>query len=214
MTAMSGRAARDNQEDIRSCKTRIQPAQGMPASVDDLADLAVGALGWQGSILPPVKLLGRRVVPVAELVPEAHAERLCVGSGPVLDRTEIATWVWPEMDDRVPPPAAKITGVLAPARHWRTALTAAVPFARFATTAIVVPRSVSDAEDFVSTCLIRARQFGIAVLSVDERSVRTELDGRSFEDAPPVEHTAVSRWVNEVAYDGLLAAEAPTPTRN
>lgn len=214
MTAMSGRAARDCQGEVGSCRTRIQPTQGMPASVEELADLAVGTLNWHGSILPPVKLLGRRIVPVAELVPEAHAERLCVGSGPVLDRTEIATWVWPEMDDRVPPPAARITGVLAPARHWRTALTAAVPFARFTSTAIVVPRSVSDADDFLSTCLIRARQFGIAVLSADESSVRVELDGRSFEDAPPVEHTAVSRWVNEVVYDELLSAESPAPARS
>lgn len=214
MTAMSGRAARDSQWEIRSPRTRIQPTQGMPGSVEELADLAVGALNWHGNILSPVKLLGRRIVPVAELVPEAHAERLCVGSEPVLDRTEIATWVWPEMEDRVPPPAARITGVLAPARHWRTALTAAVPFARFASTAIVVPRWVSDADDFLSTCLIRARQFGIAVLSADENSVRVELDGRCFEDAPPVEHTAVSRWVNEVVYDELLSAESQAPARS
>lgn len=211
MTAMPGRAAID--KDVRLCTTRTQPELGLPASVGALADLAVEPLGWPGSVLSPVKLLGRRVVPVAELVPDAHAERLCVGSAPVLDRAEVATWVWPEMDDRVPPPAARVTGVLAPARHWRTALTAAVPFARFTSTAIVVPRSVSDAEDFVSTCLIRARQFGVAVLSADAEGVRVELEGRSFEDAPPVEHTAVSRWVNEVAYEQLLASEAPAPAR-
>ncbi|MDR7301949.1 hypothetical protein [Haloactinomyces albus] len=212
MTATPGRAVINN--DVRLCTTQIQPSLELPASVGELAELAVEPLGWPGSVLSPMKLLGRRVVPVAELVPDAHAERLCVGSAPVLDRAEVATWVWPEMIDRVPPPAARVTGVLAPARHWRSALTAAVPFARFTSTAIVVPRSVSDARDFVSNCLIRARQFGVAVLSADAEGVRVELEGRSFEDAPPAEPTAVSRWVSEVAYEQLLACEAPAPSRH
>ena len=183
-------------------------------TVGRLADLSAEVLGWPGTVLPPVKLLGRRIVGIAELLPEAHAERLCLGSTPVLDRAEISTWVWPEMDGRVPPPAAHLTGVLAPARHWRSALTAAVPFARFTSAAIVVPKAVTDGSDFVSSCLIRARQFGVAVLSADHEDVRVELPGRCFDDAPPVEHTAVSRWVNEVVYDQLLTAEAPAPSRS
>ncbi|RCW47262.1 hypothetical protein DFQ14_101611 [Halopolyspora algeriensis] len=212
MTAIPERAATDNT--VRLCTTRIQPSLELPASVGTLAEFAMEPLGWPGSVLAPMKLMGRRVVPVAELLPDAHAERLCVGSAPVLDRAEVATWVWPEMVDRVPPPAARVTGVLAPARHWRSALTAAVPFARFTNAAIVVPRSVSDGRDFVSACLIRARQFGVAVLSADAESVRVELEGRSFEDAPPAEPTAVSRWVSEVAYDRLLACEAPAPSHS
>lgn len=210
MTALPGRAATDNES--RVCSAHLRPPMEQSASVERLAGLSASALGWSGSVLPAVKLLGRHVVPVAELLPDAHAERLCFGSGPVRDRAEIAVWVWPEMEGRVPPPAARLTGVLAPARHWRSALTAAVPFARFANTAIVVPKSVTDIKDFASTCLIRARQFGIAVLSMDGDEVRLELAGRCFDDAPPVEHTAVSRWVNEVVYEQLLAAEAPTPS--
>ncbi|SDR01891.1 hypothetical protein [Actinopolyspora saharensis] len=211
MTATPGYAARDDRSNgrISVCPTG---AHGLPAPVDELAESAVEALEWTGSVLSPMRLLGRRIVPVAELVPDAHAERVCVGSEPVLDRTEIATWVWPEMTDRVPPAAARVSGVLAPARHWRTALTAAVPFARFTSAAILVPRHVSDREGFVSTCLIRARQFGVAVLSTDEHGIRTELEGRAFEDAPSTEQTAVSRWVNEVVYDQLLASEAPAPS--
>ena len=212
MTGMPGRAAISSE--VRTCSTHVQSALDLPASIDALADLSIDALGWSGSVLPALKLLGRRVVPVAELVPDAHAERLCFGSGPVLDRTEIATWVWPEMDGRVPPPAARLAGMLAPSRHWRSALTAAVPFARFTSAAIVVPKAVTDGEDFVSTCLIRARQFGVAVLSADADSVHVELEGRSFDDAPPIEHTAVSRWVNEVVYEQLLETEVPAPSRS
>lgn len=213
MTATPGRAATENEE-IRVCSTEVRPAHvQLPASVGTLAELSAAALGWSGSILPPIKLFGRYVVPVAELIPEAHAERLCVGSEPVLDRTEIATWVWPEMEGRVPPEAARLVGMLAPSRHWRSALTAAVPFARFTSTAIVVPRAVTDGADFVSTCLIRARQFGVAVLGADTDRVEEKLPGRSHADAPPVEHTAASRWVNEVVYQQLLATEAPAPAR-
>jgi len=209
---MPGRAAVDNE--VRICSAHVRSPVELPASIGGLSTMAAEALGWGGTVLPPVKMLGRHVVPVAELVPDAHAERLCFGSEPVLDRAEIATWVWPEMDGRVPPPGAHLAGMLAPARHWRTALTAAVPFARFTSTAIVVPKSVTDADDFVSTCLIRARQFGVAVLSADADRVQVELEGRSFADAPPIEHTAVSRWVNEVVYQQLLAAEAPAPSRS
>ncbi|RRO13772.1 hypothetical protein EIL87_22600 [Saccharopolyspora rhizosphaerae] len=213
MTGMPGHAW--SEDELRACSTtQVRSPLGPAASMERLAQRSVDALGWAGSTLPPVKLLGRQVIATAELVPDAHAERLVFGSGPVLDRAEIATWVWPEMDGRVPPPAAHITGVLAPARHWRTALTAAVPFARFTNAAIVVPRTVAVAPDFAETCLIRARQFGVAVLSADEHGVQEELAGHSFEDAPPVEHTAVSRWVNEVVYQQLLAAEAPAPSRS
>lgn len=212
MTGMPGRATIDNE--IRVCSTRLSSSFPLPTSVGDLAELSARALDWPGTVLPPLKLLGRRIIGVAELLPEAHAERLCLGSTPVLDRAEISTWVWPEMEGRVPPPAAQLTGVLAPSRHWRSALTAAVPFARFTNAAIVVPKAVTDGEDFVSSCLIRARQFGVAVLSADNDDVRVELAGRSFEDAPPTEHTAVSRWVNEVVYDQLLTAEAPAPSRS
>ncbi|QIZ35303.1 hypothetical protein FDZ84_12055 [Saccharopolyspora sp. ASAGF58] len=213
MTGMPGRAW--TEDELRACSTtQLRSPLGLAASMGRLAERTVDTLGWAGSVLPPVKLLGRQIIATAELLPDAHAERLCFGSGPVLDRAEIATWVWPEMDGRVPPPAARITGVLAPARHWRSALTAVVPFARFVSSAIVVPRNVAVAPDFASACLIRARQFGIAVLSANGDDVQVELVGRCFDDAPPVEHTAVSRWVNEVVYQQLLATEAPAPSRS
>lgn len=213
MTGMPGRAW--TEDELRACSTtQLRSPLGRAASMGRLAQQAVETLGWAGSVLPPVKLLGRQIIAAADLLPDAHAERLCLGSAPVLDRAEISTWVWPEMDGRVPPAAARITGVLAPARHWRSALTAAVPFSRFASAAIVVPRNVAVAPDFTSTCLIRARQFGIAVLSADGDDVQVELAGRCFDHHPPAEHTAVSRWVNEVVYEQLLSTEAPTPSRS
>lgn len=213
MTGLPGRAAIDSE--VRVCSSQVRSSDvELPASIGTLAEMSVAALGWSGTVLPPLKLLGRHIVPVAELVPDAHAERLCVGCGPVLDRTEIATWAWPEMENRVPPPAARISGVLAPARHWRSALTAAVPYARFTNAAIVVPQEAALTEDFRTACPFRAQQFGITVLAANSDSVRLVLPGRSFEDSPPVEPTAVSRWINEVIYEQLLAQEVPAPSRS
>lgn len=212
MTGLPGQAVTDDETRVFSPQLRTSDVE-LPASIGTLAELSVSALGWSGSVLPPVKILGRHVVPVAELVPDAHAERLCNGCAPVLDRTEIATWSWPEMQGRVPSPAARISGILAPARHWRSALTAAVPFARFTSTAIVLPSTAVLDRDFQQSCPPRARQFGVTALAADTESVQVVLPGRSFDDAPPTEPTAVSRWINEVIYQQLLAIEVPAPSR-
>lgn len=207
MTGMPGRAA--TEADTRPYAPQARAPFGSSTSVGRLAELSARELGWTGTVLHPTRLLGRYVVPVAELIPEAHAERLCLGSGPVQDRTEVATWVWPELEGRVPPAAVRLTGVLAPARHWRSALTAGAPFARYAGTAMVVSKSVALEPNFMETCLFRARQAGVAVLSADGDTVSTELAGRCWVDEPPMEHTAMSRWINEVLYDQLLRLPAP-----
>lgn len=211
MTGMPGRVVTEESE-VRACAAQVRSTPEFSSSVSRVTESAAEVLGWPGTVLPPVKMLGRYVVATAELMPDAHAERLCCDAGPVLDRAETSTWVWPEMDGRVPPPAAMISGVLAPARHWRSALTAAVPFAKFTAAGIIVPRSVALADDFAETCLFRARQFGLAVLSAEGPDVQVELPGRTFEEAPPAEHTAVSRRVNEIVYQQLLTGSSPAPT--
>jgi hypothetical protein len=158
-------------------------------------------------LLPPMTLLGRRVVVVAELVPDAHAERLCLGFGPVPDRTTVATWVWPEMAGRVPLPAVRIVGVLALERHWRTGLASIVPFARFGNTALVVPSQVGLSYDYLVNCLPRAQQFGIGVLAAEPNGELTvDLPCRARQ--PRVQQTSVTRWVNEILYERVLAATA------
>lgn len=207
MTGVPGRAATDLGK--RPCAPQARAPFSTSASVGWLAEQAAREMGWTGTVLQPTRLLGRYVVPVAELVPEAHAERLCLGNQPVLDRDEVATWVWPEMAGRVPPPAVRLTGFLAPSRHWRSALTAAAPFARYASTAMLVSRSIALEPNFLENCLFRARQTGVAVLSADDTVVNTELAGRCWTDEPSMEHDSTSRWVNEVVYDQLLRLPGP-----
>jgi hypothetical protein len=177
----------------------------LPAPDDELAAEAVAQLGWPGVALPPMTLLGRRVSLVAELLPDAHAERICLGQAPVTDRATVSTWVWPEFVGQVPAAAVRIVGVLAVVRHWRTGLASLAPFARYGDTAMVVPSSVVLTHDYLANCLPRARAYGIAVVSADPDSgVDLDLPGRGDRVTAGID--AVSRWVNEVAYERVLSA--------
>jgi len=189
--------------DVRSTIVGAMPSIELPAPADQLAARAAELLGWSGVVLPPVTLLGRRVRPVAELLTDRHAERLCWGGGPVTDRVTVSTWAWPEMADRAPLPAVRISGVLVPARHWRTALASAVPFARFCNTAVVLPTTVTDSEDFLVNGAFRARYHGIGMIAATDADELVVLhSGRT--ERPYVEDTATYRWVHEVVYAHLL----------
>jgi hypothetical protein len=176
----------------------------LPAPDDELASAAVAQLGWPGVALSPMTLLGRRISLVAELLPDAHAERICLGQAPVTDRATVSTWVWPEFSGQVPAAAVRIVGVLAVVRHWRTGLAALAPFARYGDTAMVVPSSVVLTHDYLANCLPRARAYGIAVVSADpDNGVDLDLPGRGEKVTAGID--AVSRWVNEVAYERVLS---------
>lgn len=191
-------------DDARALSATAVPVPELPGSVEELAASAAVRLGWHGVVLPEMVLMGRKVIVVAELLADAHAERLCLGAGPETDRTTVSTWVWPEMDGRVPPAAVRIVGVLAVARHWRTALASAVPFARFGNAAAVLPTSVVFTHDYLANCLPRVRRYGVSVLLADEElQLSTDVAGRN--ETVPVEDTATTRWVNELVYERVLA---------
>ncbi|MEU4442576.1 hypothetical protein AB0K14_01220 [Actinosynnema sp. NPDC050801] len=191
-------------DDARALSATAVPVPELPGSAEELAASAALRLGWHGVVLPEMVLMGRKVIVVAELLPDAHAERLCLGAGPETDRTTVSTWVWPEMDGRVPPTAVRIVGVVAVARHWRTALASAVPFARFGNAAAVLPTSVVFTHDYLANCLPRVRRYGVSVLLADEElQLSTDVAGRN--ETVPVEDTATTRWVNELVYERVLA---------
>jgi hypothetical protein len=173
---------------------------------DHLACAAVDALGWDGVVLPPMVLLGRRVVVVANLIGAVHERRSSSGWRPVTDRVSVSTWDWPEMLHLVPTPAVQLNGIIAPARHWRTGLTGAAPFTRLCPTALLLPAHIARNVE----CLTHAEYYGPTVLAaagphdVDPDAVDVVHVGRSCPVAttPP---SATSRWVHEMVYDHLLA---------
>ncbi|QRP45963.1 hypothetical protein [Amycolatopsis sp. FDAARGOS 1241] len=193
----------------RSMPSRVVPPIELPASVDELARKAAALLGWTGVVLPTTTLLGRKVSIVARLRTDVHAERIAMGVGPVADRATVDTWTWSELAATAPAPAAEIIGVLAVARHWRTAMASAVPFARYGEAAMVLPSPAVLTEDYVANCLPRARAYGLAIATADPHAqVDLDLEGRT--DRILLAEDPVSRWVNEMAYDQLLrTAEVP-----
>ncbi|MDX3191178.1 hypothetical protein PV458_22450 [Streptomyces sp. MN03-5084-2B] len=193
----------------RSMPSRVVPPIELPASVDELARAAAAQLGWNGVVLPETTILGRKVCVVAKLRTDVHAERIAMGAGPVADRATVDTWTWPELAGTAPAPAAEIVGVLAVARHWRTAMASAVPFARYGEAAMVLPSPAVLTEDYVGNCLPRARAYGLAVVTADPNAVvDLDLEGRT--ERVVLAEDPVSRLVNEMVYDHLLrTAEAP-----
>lgn len=183
----------------------LVPPVELPAKVDELAVAAVRELGWQGTVLPEMTMLGRKICLVAQLMPDAHAERICLGQEPEADRATVATWVWPELAGKVPEPAVRIVGAVAVARHWRTGLINAVPFLRYCDAAMVLPMSVVITNDYLVNCLPRARAYGVAIASAEPGpSVRLDLPGRG--DRAPAGVDGTHRWLNELAYGQILEA--------
>jgi hypothetical protein len=199
---MSGRTVVP--ENLGALRVPLVAPMALPAPVDELAEAAAKEMGWQGVVLPEMRLLGRRVNLVVELVTEVHAERICLGQMPVTDRASVATWVWPEFAGKVPEPAVRVIGAIAVARHWRTGLANVVPFLRYGDAATVVPTSVVLTHDYVMNCLPRARAYGIAVVRTETNAeVDLDLPGRAERAHAGVD--GIHRWIAELAYDKVLA---------
>lgn len=193
----------------RSLPSRVVPPIELPASVEELSRKAAALLGWNGIVLPETTVLGRKICVVARLRTDVHAERIAMGMGPVVDRATVDTWTWPELAATAPAPAAEIIGVLAVARHWRTAMASAVPFARYGEAAMVLPSPAVLTEDYVGNCLPRARAYGLGIVAADPNAV-TDLDLEGHNERMILDEDPVSRLVNEIVYDQLLrTTEAP-----
>lgn len=178
------------------------PPVELPPLPDRFAPQVATELGWPGVVLQPMTVLGRRVIIVAELLEDVHHHRIMRGWGPVTDRMSVSMWTWPELAATAPEPAVRICGVIASARHWRTALTAATPFSGLAPTALLLPPV--PARD--SACLAQAEFYGAAVIATADRD-RVDLvqSGRRGRVATVGTTSTITRWVHEVVYDRLIA---------
>lgn len=136
---------------------------------------ATVVLGWEGVVLPPMVILGRRVVVTAQLIDDVHERRVRSGWRPVTDRMSVATWEWPEMTGHVPAPAVRLTGVLAVVRHWRTGLRNLTPFQVVCPTAVLLP----DRVPVFSECWRSAEYYGHGVLGAAGSGVDLVLPPRS-----------------------------------
>lgn len=188
----------------------VIPPGPLPADAHELAVEAAAQLGWHGTVLQRMTLLGRKVHVVARLRMDVHAERIATGMGPVIDRATVSTWTWDELADSSPAQAVEIVGVLAVTRHWRTGLAHTVPFSRYYDAAMVLPTAVALSADYINNCLPRARAFGLGLLTVDEEAL-IERDVPNSVDRVMLADDAISRWINELVYERLLATDGVEP---
>jgi hypothetical protein len=176
----------------------------LPGGETELAVAAAARMGWHGTVLPPMTMLGRHVTAVAALDTAAHAERLSQRAAPAMARAEVATWMWPEFVDQAPPPAVELVGVLSVERHWRTALAHIGPFSRHCDVGIVLPWSTAMTPDYLSGCLPRAARFGVSVLTADPDG-EVNLDQCGRQEPLLTEESLLKRWINEQVYYHMLA---------
>lgn len=176
------------------------PAQRDPDLTAALAKLsgdAITALGWEGTPIGPVTVLGRRVVLAVELLPDVHAQREATGWEPVIDRAEVTMWAWSELSRNTPRPAVRLQGVLAPATHWRTALFGCAPFVRMCPTAVLLPW------DTAKMCVPDASLLRVGVVGTQGGNIDVRRDP-TWRAPDRVCLDGVQRWVLEVAYHETL----------
>lgn len=163
----------------------------LTAALAKLSGDAVTALGWEGTVVGPVTLLGRRVVLVVDLLPEVHAHRQTTKWPPVTEWTELSMRA--DLVGDAPPPAVQLRGVLAPGTHWRTALFGCAPFVGMCPTAVLLPREAAKA------CVPDRSLHRVGVVGTQGGQVDVRRTPK-----PPhpdrVELDTVQRWVLEVAY--------------
>jgi hypothetical protein len=114
-------------DDLVSCLAVEPPAPTMASRPPGHARtmVAVRAAGWSGVVLDPVRLSGRLVRPVVDILP-AGWDRVSAGVGPELDRSTLAMWEsWPAGMGASPPGApVRIVGFVAEG-SWRCAVATA-----------------------------------------------------------------------------------------
>jgi hypothetical protein len=161
---------------------------------------AVGLLRWEGTLVGPVRVAGRRVFAVVSLIGPVHEHRVEIGWGPVVDRTEIAIHSEIAQLGALPPVAVQLVGVIAPVRHMSTARHSVFPFSMMCSAAVVMRRVTSR-----SVCVPTGGLLGrLGVVSVDERgSVDVLRDPLAPYRCPP-QYEVYRRWVLEVMYERVL----------
>jgi hypothetical protein len=83
-------------------------------------------------------------------------------------------------------------------------MASAVPFARYGEAAMVLPSPAVLTEDYVANCLPRARVYGLGVVTADPNAM-IDIDLEARGERILLDEDPISRWVNEIVYEELLA---------
>ncbi len=167
-------------------------------------ELAIDALGWQGSLVKDITLFGSRVSVLADIDEEAHSLRQQTCTPPVTDRTSVTLWEWPELT--APPSAVTLSAVMTTSTRWQHGMKAVSAFAGFSSTVLILPRDIPAPE----SCLTTAERYGVWVVRIDSSEAVVDHQGR-LGPVTTSRPTTVTRWTEELVYarlidDGLIEA--------
>ncbi len=161
--------------------------------------VAVAVAGWSGMVLDPVRLSGRPVRPVVDILP-AGRDRVLAGLGPELDRSTLAMWESWLRGVGIAPPGAplRIVGFV-PIGSWRRAVVTAAWLAGYGPS-LMVRRSTPTA-----VYLSEADYLGITVTVVGEDlSAEVVVRGRSGPVAS-AERTVAVRQREEILFAAAIS---------
>jgi hypothetical protein len=175
--------------------------------VQPLLQPAATALGWRGTVVPDVTVLGQQVSAVVRLRADVHAWRVANGWPPGADPSWFRSWFEPAAHDRLPVAAVELVGVLVGESTVDTALQSCGTLMTLAPCVVVLPASQGGQ----SWSMIELDYYGIGVVAVDEAGGAELLvtpEDRSTEFGPSL----FGRWLLEVLYERVLK-EVPDEAR-
>lgn len=164
---------------------------------------AVELLGWGGTVLPELTLLGCRVVPVVALDEDVHDARQSSGYGPQRDHDVLEIWDWPQAADHVPAAALALSGVLVRAGTWRGGLALARTWRGFGPAAVLTGPANTD-----ETCLLEFQLPGVGLVTTDAEGTPALRVAPAAGRQPPARRRVLDRWVEETLYEHALATAA------
>ncbi|MGH3929002.1 MAG: hypothetical protein ACRDTF_03385 [Pseudonocardiaceae bacterium] len=164
---------------------------------------AVELLGWVGTVLPELTLLGCRVVPVVALDQDVHNARRSSGYGPQRDHDVLEIWDWPQAAAHVPAAALTLSGVLVRAGTWRGGLALARTWRGFGPAAVFTgPDNTAEA------CLLEFQLPGVGLVIADTAGTPALQVAAATGRQPPARRRVLDRWVEETLYEHALTTGA------
>ncbi|MGH3943368.1 MAG: hypothetical protein ACRDTG_33050 [Pseudonocardiaceae bacterium] len=171
---------------------------------------AVELLGWDGTVLAELTLLGCRVVPVVALDTYVHHARWSSGYGPQRDRDVLEIWDWPQAAGHVPASPLTLSGVLIRAGTWRRGLAAARTWRGFGPTSVLTGPDETD-----ETCRLEFQLPGVGLITTDAEGIPALRVAPAAGRQPPARRRVLDRWVEETLYEHALTTDAyPIPGRD
>lgn len=179
-------------------------------ALEEHVPAAVALLGWEGTLVGPLWIAGRRVSTVVSLIGPVHETRQTAGWGPVVDRLSVeALSAMPGLGP-LPPVAVHMVGVVSTVKHLSTARHSVFPLSTMCPAAVLMRRARR-----AEMCVPEQRGLlgRLGVVAVDDQESVDVLREPLHPHTYPTQYEVYRRWVLEVMYERALVALAQVGDR-